>query len=164
MLAPVYYFRRFHPTAIVSPSRDGTLLSRLLAVWGYRIIPGSSNRGGREALRRMMTILENSDAILITAIDGPVGPARVAKPGSLTLAARNGATLIPISGSASRYWTFRKSWDHFELPKPFGRIVIQIGAPLDIEPGTDPGNVAQLMTERTNEVEAEADAFAAGLA
>ncbi|UCH10296.1 MAG: DUF374 domain-containing protein [Fidelibacterota bacterium] len=164
MLAPVYYLRRYRPTVLASPSRDGALLSRLLAVWGYRIIPGSSNRRGREALRRMAPVLENREGILITAIDGPVGPAREAKPGSLALAARKGALLIPISGSASRHWTFWKSWDHFQLPKPFGRIVIQIGMPLDVDPGIDPEDVAQLMTQRTNEVEAEADALAAKLA
>ncbi|UCD36675.1 MAG: DUF374 domain-containing protein [Fidelibacterota bacterium] len=161
MLYPIQYLRRYRTTAIVSPSRDGALLIHLLSTWGFEIIPGSSGQRGREALRQMVPVLSDPESILSTAIDGPVGPARIAKSGSLALAVKKGALLIPISGSASRHWTFWKSWDHFQLPKPFGRIVIQIGPPLEVSPDTDPEKVAEIMTHRANEVEQQADALTA---
>jgi lysophospholipid acyltransferase (LPLAT)-like uncharacterized protein len=130
---------------------------------GYRIIPGSSNRRSKEALRRITPVFEDSEGMLVTAIDGPIGPARKAKPGSLSLAVKTGALLVPISGSASRYWTFHKSWDDFQLPKPFGRIVLKIGSPLEIPPDADPREIADLMTTSTNELEEKTDDLASNV-
>lgn len=163
MLYSLRFLRQYRPAVLVSPSRDGTRLANLLAGWGYQIIPGSSNRRSKEALRRITPVLEDPQGMLVTAIDGPIGPSRLAKPGSLSLAVKTGALLVPISGSASRYWTFHKSWDEFQLPKPFGRIVIQIGTPLEIPPGTEPREIANIMTRATNELEEKTDAVASNL-
>jgi lysophospholipid acyltransferase (LPLAT)-like uncharacterized protein len=163
MLYSLRFLRRYRPAVLVSPSRDGTRLAKLLAAWGYRIIPGSSNRRSKEALRRITPVFEDSEGMLVTAIDGPIGPARKAKPGSLSLAVKTGALLVPISGSASRYWTFHKSWDDFQLPKPFGRIVLKIGSPLEIPPDADPREIADLMTTSTNELEEKTDDLASNV-
>ena len=163
MLYSLRYLRRYRPAVLVSPSRDGTRLAKLLAGWGYQIIPGSSNRRSKEALRRIGPIFKDPKGMLVTAIDGPTGPSRQAKPGSLSLAVRTGALLVPISGSASRHWTFHKSWDDFQLPKPFGRIVLEIGTPVEILPDADPREIADLMTKRTNELEERTDVLASKL-
>lgn len=163
MLYSLWFLRRYHPTVLVSPSRDGIRLAKLLASWRYQIIPGSSNRRSKEALRQITPVFEDPEGMLVTAIDGPTGPSRKAKPGSLSLAVKTGALLVPISGSASRCWTFHKSWDDFQLPKPFGRIVLKIGSPLEILPDADPREIADLMTKCTNELEEKTDALASNL-
>src|SRR5262249_22097648 len=58
--------------------------------------------------------------------DGPRGPAREFKPGTLMLAQWSGAPLLPLAYAADRYWQL-KSWDRLMIPKPFARIAIAIG-------------------------------------
>ncbi len=163
MLYVLRYLRRFRPTVLASPSRDGMRMAHILRSWGYRIIWGSSSKGGREARQRMMLAFDKPETILVIAVDGPVGPARTAKPGGLALAAKKEAVLIPMSGAASRHWTFEQSWDRLQLPKPFGRIVIQFGEPIEVEPGIKEKELAHLMGQQINQAENEADALAARL-
>ena len=35
-------------------------------------------------------------------------------------------------GIANRYWEFN-SWDKFKIPKPFAKIVMQYGCPIQVE-------------------------------
>jgi len=100
---------------------------------------------------------------MVNAMDGPVGPAKVAKVGGLALAARKKAILIPVAGAASRRWIFKRSWDRFQIPKPFGRVIIQFGPPVEMEPGMDDEDLARLMAEQINRAEEKADALAAHL-
>lgn len=163
LLYAAWYLRPYGTTTLVSQSRDGEIIARILRGWGLSTIRGSSRRGSETALRRMMRAMEQPQALLAITMDGPIGPARVAKAGSLALAAKKKAVLIPMSGSASRSWTFTKSWDQFQLPKPFGRIVIQFGPPIHIEPGMDEDALARLMGERVTALEQETDAVAASM-
>jgi len=163
MIYPLWYLRRYRPSGMVSPSSDGDIIAGLLRLWGYSIFRGSSTRGSREALRILMRDFEKSDALVMNAMDGPLGPAKVVKIGGLALAARKGAVLIPVSGAASRHWTFERSWDRFQLPKPFGRIVIQFGPPIEFEPGAEDEELAHLMGQGINQAEDEADALATHL-
>ena len=143
----------------MSQSEDGEIIAHLLRAWGYQTLRGSSTRGSLAAIRAMKRFLQEPGALLAITMDGPTGPAHVAKPGSLAMAAKNGALLIPCSGAASRHWTFEKSWDRFQLPKPFGRIVISFGEPLEVARETDPREIAQLMATRVSALEAETDAL-----
>ncbi|MFB0515424.1 MAG: lysophospholipid acyltransferase family protein [Candidatus Neomarinimicrobiota bacterium] len=163
MIFPLWYLRRYRPVGLVSQSSDGDLIAGLLESWGYSPFRGSSTKGSRKALRIMMRMLDQPGVIMANAMDGPLGPAKVAKEGGLALAARKGAIIIPISGAASRRWTFTQSWDRFQLPKPFGRIVIQFGPPIESDPGIAASDLAQLMGEQLNRLEAEADAYTAHL-
>ncbi len=163
MIYPIWYLRRHRPLALVSQSGDGEIMARLLGSLGYDTIRGSSSRGSREALRAMMRILDRPDVLMMNAMDGPVGPVKVAKVGGLALAARKKAILIPVAGAASRPWVFRHSWDRFQIPKPFGRIAIQFGPPVQVEPGMDDEDLAHLMTQQINRAEEKADALAAHL-
>lgn len=163
LLYAAWYLRSYGTTTLVSHSWDGEIIARILRGWGLTTIRGSSRRGSETALRRMMRAMEQPQALMAITMDGPMGPARVAKPGSLALATKKKAVVIPMSGSASRNWTFTKSWDQFQLPKPFGRIVIQFGPPITIEPGMDEGALARLMGERVTALEQETDAIAASM-
>ena len=68
-------------------------------------------------------------------IDGPRGPARVAQPGAVFLAGATGQPILPFHIEASRFWTAGR-WDETQVPKPFSRVAVAIGAPLEVN-GTD---------------------------
>ncbi|MGP8173074.1 MAG: DUF374 domain-containing protein, partial [Terracidiphilus sp.] len=44
------YFRRTHATILISQSFDGELITRILQLFGFRAVRGSSSRGAREGL------------------------------------------------------------------------------------------------------------------
>ncbi len=161
LLYPVWYLRRYRPLALVSKSSDGELLAGLLESWGYRTLRGSSSRGSSEALRAMLRQLDQSGVMLVNAMDGPLGPPRVAKVGGVALAAKKDALLIPIAGVATRHWTLANSWDQFQLPKPFGRIIIQCGQPLEVDSDLPDDHIALLLGQEIDRAEQEADALAA---
>jgi lysophospholipid acyltransferase (LPLAT)-like uncharacterized protein len=69
-------------------------------------------------------------------LDGPRGPARVAQPGAVWLASRTGNPLLPFHLEASSHWTLG-SWDRTQIPKPFSRVALAVGAPLEVPSGAD---------------------------
>ena len=157
-----YRFRGQGIVVMISRNRDGEYISRVIKRFGYGVARGSSSKGSHAATVEILRSIKGGRDVGLS-IDGPRGPRYIAKPGAAYLARKSGNPVIPFSISVEKKWVM-KSWDHFQLPKPLGRIIIQIGAPLEVEPEADPNDVARLMTQRTNEVEAEADAHAAGLA
>ena len=123
-MLPVWkVFSHANSTAVVSRSKDGSLLATLLHAWGYRLIRGSSSSGGRETLEEM-TAAAQSGTVLITP-DGPRGPKCIAKAGAVVAAARAGVPLLVCSVSISRKIVF-KSWDSFALPLQFSGIMVSI--------------------------------------
>ena len=61
--------------------------------------------------------------------DGPLGPARVAKIGSVVIARDAEVPLIPVLWGADRCWIFN-SWDRYLVPKPFARVAIFYAEPI----------------------------------
>lgn len=115
---------------LVSPSRDGQLVSRLLALSGYGIIYGSTHQS---PVRALLSCIESaaSGYHLLFAVDGPKGPACKVQPGALFVAQKTGACIIPVSFAARGKWTFR-SWDAFIIPYPFTRACIAYGEPFTV--------------------------------
>ncbi len=64
--------------------------------------------------------------------DGPRGPRHSFAPGALALAHRAGAPIVSIVAHVDRTWQLR-SWDGFEIPKPFARVTIAYGAPVALD-------------------------------
>jgi lysophospholipid acyltransferase (LPLAT)-like uncharacterized protein len=159
LLFPSWYIR-FHTTLHIISSRhsDSELLAHILKKWGYDLIRGSTNKGGMGVIREMTEIFKGGGIIAVTN-DGPKGPARIAKSGSIALAIKNNVKIITVTGSATKYWQM-KSWDHFMIPKPFGKIQIVVSKPMDIfkQPSTSEEDV-QLLTKFMNRYQDEADQF-----
>lgn len=114
---------RQKPFAIVSPSRDGEILSKLLQIWGYKLIRGSSDKDAKNTLKKIVQAAEN-DLVLITP-DGPKGPRNLFKAGAVVAACRSNSNLYICKIDIKWKILFRKSWDHFELPLPFTKIYFQ---------------------------------------
>jgi lysophospholipid acyltransferase (LPLAT)-like uncharacterized protein len=105
-------------------------LSRIAAV------RGSSTRGGAAAAKEMVEILRSGLDVGITP-DGPKGPARKVKSGVLRVAQLSGAPIVPIANATSRRLEFKKAWDRFHVPLPFGRAAVVYGDPVRVGPDDD---------------------------
>lgn len=116
---------------LISPSSDGDLAARIPQSWGMTAIRGSSTNTGAKALRDLYLVMMKEKVSPVNTSDGPVGPIHVFKPGAVMLAQLTQKSLVPISYAASRYWQ-TKTWDKFVIPKPFSKIVICIGEPVQI--------------------------------
>ncbi len=116
------YFRRTGATILISRSFDGELITRILALFGFRAARGSSSRGAREGLLGLKRVIEDGRPAIFTA-DGPRGPIYRTKIGPIKLAQMTGAQIGAFHLEPEHAWTMR-SWDHFLVPKPFTRIVV----------------------------------------
>jgi lysophospholipid acyltransferase (LPLAT)-like uncharacterized protein len=116
---------RMVPHVLVSQHRDGRFIGAAVARFGFRMVYGSSSRGGGEAMVGMLRVLRDGNPVAITP-DGPRGPRRQAAPGVVQLAARSGAMIAPVAGATTRH-RILPSWDRMMLPLPFGRGVIVCG-------------------------------------
>jgi len=142
--------------AIASKHRDAEIMGRVLESWGYRLIRGSSNKGGKEVLRKMTKIFDSETPYICITNDGPKGPRNVAKPGSLTLARKYNAQILAITGTSAKFKEM-KSWDKFRLPKPFGKIVVTISKPMEFPVDVNLGEGSEYLSNFMNEVQDKAD-------
>jgi hypothetical protein len=118
------------PHVLVSRHRDGRFIGEVVRRFGLRMVYGSSNRGGGQALLELVRALGRGDLVAITP-DGPRGPRRVAAPGVAQLAAMSGLPVVP-AGAATTARHLLPSWDRMMLPLPFGRGVLVCGAPIHV--------------------------------
>jgi lysophospholipid acyltransferase (LPLAT)-like uncharacterized protein len=116
---------------MTSRSPDGELLARFVRRFGLGVVRGSSSRGGASALRRLARRVRAGRDVAVTP-DGPRGPSLQAQPGVIALAAMTGAPLVPLAFAARPSWRLR-SWDAFEIPRPFARGAIAFGPPVPVE-------------------------------
>jgi lysophospholipid acyltransferase (LPLAT)-like uncharacterized protein len=118
--------------AIVSRSRDGEYLSRLLHGLGFKTVRGSSSRGGAAALLQAAAALKKDRLSTFVALDGPRGPRHRAKDGIFLLAHHAGAKIVPVRAFNQKAWQ-AGSWDRFQVPKPFSRTLVAFGEPYRYE-------------------------------
>ena len=123
-----HYLGSRHVTVMISQSRDGEYAARTAGWLGFKNVRGSSTRGGMDALKELVRRIRQGETGGMLA-DGPRGPARVAKIGSVILARDTQAPLVPILWSADRCWILN-SWDRYIIPKPFARLVFFYGEPM----------------------------------
>ncbi len=145
---------------LISPSVDGTAPAMLVGKVGGHVVRGSSTHTGARALRDYYeTIVKQEISPAITP-DGPRGPLHEFKPGAVMLAQLTGKPILPVSIAASHTWRFG-TWDRFELPLPFSRIVIAYGEPVKMPRGIDAQSLARLqveMADRLKTLQAQARA------
>jgi hypothetical protein len=127
--AGVYRDRGVH--VAVSQSRDGGHIDSVLRSLGFGASPrGSSSRGASRMLLGSLRHLEAGGVVAIL-VDGPRGPAGVAKSGVISGARLAGVPVLPVVFAARPCLRFA-SWDRMRLPLPFARVVVQFGTPLEV--------------------------------
>lgn len=135
---------------------DAEIISRIGGRMGWRVLRGSTTDGGRQAYEAMLKVLREPGRLLAITPDGPQGPAKIPKPGTIRAAQKTGALIVPVSAQSTRRWGFT-NWDTFYVAKPFGRIEIVYGPPVIFTPQDDYQTCATLLTQALNTVEKEVD-------
>lgn len=137
---------------LASPSKDGELISVPLKMMGFKMIRGSSGKDSVKSVVKLVKIVKEGYSIG-TPLDGPKGPVFKAKQGMMYVAQKSGKPFVLLGGAYSDKWTFSKTWDKFELPKPFSKVVCIIGERMYIseeENLKDYQKIAEQELERLN--------------
>jgi len=120
MLVPWHKHRDMKMLGLISQSKDGEILARILRKWNYTLARGSSSKGGDVSLSVMIDFANFEGPVCITP-DGPRGPRQELKAGAVVAAKKSGVPLVLLgTGYKSKY--VLKSWDKFEIPKPFTKV------------------------------------------
>lgn len=116
------YFRHSRAVILISQSFDGELITRILRMFGFDAVRGSSSRGAREGLLGLKHVIDSGRTAIFTA-DGPRGPIYRTKMGPIKLAKLTGAPIGAFHLEPEHCWTMG-SWDRFLVPAPFTRIAV----------------------------------------
>ena len=118
----------FRLAALVSASRDGAMMTRVLELFGVKPARGSSSRRGAQALIELAEWAERGHDLALAA-DGPRGPKYEIKPGVVALAQMTRRPIVPVTYHLTRKFTL-KSWDQFQIPLPFSTCVFSFADPV----------------------------------
>ncbi|GAB1371105.1 DUF374 domain-containing protein [Candidatus Kapaibacterium sp.] len=138
-------FSSLKPTAVVSLSKDGEILSSLLQKWKYKLIRGSSSQKGKEVLALVEDACKNN--LVLMTPDGPQGPAQKMKAGAVIAAMRSNVPLYLCGVNIIKKKVFARAWDKFQLPLPFSLIEIAVSEPIYIEFTEDKDIINKIIIE-----------------
>jgi lysophospholipid acyltransferase (LPLAT)-like uncharacterized protein len=155
ILGATYYFRRRGIVVMTSRNFDGEWIAGIIERFGYMPARGSTSRGAVAALVQMRREMGRGRAAGFT-VDGPRGPARRAQPGAVWLAQATGNPMLPFHVEAERRWT-APSWDRTQVPYPFSRMALTIGAPIDVPASGSASAIEEKRKELERSLEALAD-------
>ena len=141
LIAPI--FRHLFPhrpvVALISRSRDGELITRIVAHFRIGTARGSTSRKGGIAIRELLRRVEAGCDAAITP-DGPRGPRYRVKQGIVQAAQLSGASIVPLTYHLGWKKELR-SWDRFQVPLPFSTCRVIWGAPIRIPAELTPEEV-----------------------
>jgi lysophospholipid acyltransferase (LPLAT)-like uncharacterized protein len=160
MLLPWFLQKGKNFSALVSQSKDGELLSRILKKWDYEVVRGSSHKGGEVALGIMVDLAKNKKSIAITP-DGPRGPVFKMKAGAVITAKKAQVPLVLV-GAGYKKKRVLKTWDSFQVPKFFSKAKVVYDGPYCIAPELDydaTGKMISTCEQRCIEIQKDAGIF-----
>lgn len=142
---------------LASPSKDGELISVPLEKMGYKMIRGSSGKDSVKSLVQIIKLIKTEGYSLGTPLDGPKGPAYEVKPGMIYAAQKSEKQLVLVGGAYSKKWVFSKTWDKFQMPKPFSKVICIVGKPIDVPKDADPKEYSEIIREKLIELDQQAE-------
>ena len=147
--------------AMVSRSRDGDLLVPSLRLRRMRAVRGSTSKnghdkGGRAAFSELGDLLVAGIPALL-AVDGPRGPRTHVNRGVAALSRRAGAPILPTLVLPSHRWFLARTWDRFQIPKPFCTVSVIFGEPILPQPGEDSEALRLRVSHALNALESKHD-------
>lgn len=145
LLLMVYGYVGERLTFLVSWHQDGELAARVMRHFGMKPTRGSSSKGGVRALYQLLRSVRDGYDIAFTP-DGPRGPARKVQAGLIQTARLSRLPIVPVGFAAQRAKTLR-SWDTFQIPYPFTRVVFCYGDPVTIPREVEKGDLKALCKE-----------------
>jgi lysophospholipid acyltransferase (LPLAT)-like uncharacterized protein len=151
----IYLHRDKNLCCLVSKSKDGEYMARILLGMGFNVIRGSSSNGGSQALRALTKAARAGYSIAVTP-DGPKGPIFKVHPGIIFIAQKAGVPVIPAACALSCKKILR-SWDKYQFPLPFGRIEAVYGEPIHVADTDDVAAKAAEVERALNGLTEEAE-------
>jgi lysophospholipid acyltransferase (LPLAT)-like uncharacterized protein len=130
-----HFWQHRRIVVMTSQSFDGEYIARFIQRFGYGAARGSSTRGGTGAIVEMVRLMRAGCPTAFT-IDGPKGPRYVAKMGAVLLAKKTGHPILPFTITPVKFWEAR-SWDRFQVPKPFTHVRVDIAPPIFVPHDAD---------------------------
>lgn len=146
IFSATWFWRRRGIVVMTSQNFDGEYIARIIQKHGYGAARGSSSRGATQALKAMIRAMRRGKPTAFT-IDGPRGPRYVAKPGAVLLAKATGAPIVCFHIAPRQAYTFRKSWDRFQIPYPFSAVAIFIAPPIKVSRDSEEEEQAKKLAE-----------------
>jgi len=116
--------------ALVSRSKDGEYVARILRSFGFNTVRGSTSRGAAQSVMELVERGRQGFPLAITP-DGPRGPKHKVQQGVVYMSQKTGMEILPVGVGLSRKIVFN-SWDNFELPLPFGKAAVVYGEPIKV--------------------------------
>jgi lysophospholipid acyltransferase (LPLAT)-like uncharacterized protein len=121
---------------LISSSRDGDFGAAAATRLGYRVVRGSSSRGGIAALKRLARELVREGGWVALVADGPRGPRGVCKPGAVWLSRACGLPVVGARAGAPHGFTLG-GWAKVRVPFPFSRVTVSSSGPFHPETPAD---------------------------
>ena len=123
---------------LISNSLDGEIVAQVCEKWGFQICRGSANRKGSvSSTLKMLSKLKKGENVAIM-VDGPAGPFHEVKNGVIKVAKKTGAAIIPMTWySPNKSMLNLPTWDKFQIPMGFTKIVNLYGEPIYISEDAD---------------------------
>ena len=160
MLVPWFIQNRKNMAALISQSKDGNLLTKILENWNYKVVRGSSSSGGEEALENIIELIKQNYSVAITP-DGPRGPQYKFKAGAVVAAKKSKVPLI-LLGVAYKKKKILKSWDHFEIPYFFSKTNVIFSDPVFISSELNYDQTSEMIVkceQQLNDLQKQAGIF-----
>lgn len=126
---------------MVARHGDAEVVGEALKTFNMELVRGGGaagrrkDRGGVQAFREALRLLEQGTAVAMTA-DVPPGPARQVGSGIIKLAQMSGRPIIPVATASSRFRAL-DTWSRMTINLPFSRIGVTHGAPILVAPDAD---------------------------
>jgi lysophospholipid acyltransferase (LPLAT)-like uncharacterized protein len=153
VIIPIAWWARNRGIVVMNTTAfDGQWTRKVIEWLGFGTAQGSSSRGGLRGLAVMAKRLAVGLDCAFT-IDGPRGPRYVAKPGPVMLARKTGCPVVVFHMGVDGGRTFKNTWDHFLLPKPFARTVMLVPPPIYVPADADQETLEAKHAEMQRELE-----------
>jgi len=136
---------REHTVAVISASRDGEYIADLCRCFGVESVRGSTKRGAVKVQLGANRVVQSGKYICYTP-DGPRGPKYHMSPGPIRMASETGIRIVPMAVNYSSYWEL-KSWDNFQIPKPWAKITLHLGPVFTVPPNLSKEQLAEWCLE-----------------
>jgi lysophospholipid acyltransferase (LPLAT)-like uncharacterized protein len=160
MIVSWYLHRNEGFAALTSKSKDGDLLAKQLKHWKYKVVRGSSSKGGDVALEIMIDHAKNNYSIALTP-DGPRGPVNKFKAGAVITSKKSGVPLV-LMGIGLKTKSRLNSWDKFQIPNPLSRVNVMYSDPIYVDKKLSYDETSKVIEDcgkKLNELQAEAEKF-----
>jgi lysophospholipid acyltransferase (LPLAT)-like uncharacterized protein len=138
LLSPFTWQTKNRIDILISKHKDGDIIADLIKYHGFNSIRGSTNNPNKEkekntisSIRKIIKTLKANVSIGITP-DGPRGPRHKVSEGTINIARISNKKILPMALAYKEQWVLN-TWDKFIIPKPFNKICIVWGDPIDIE-------------------------------